>query len=110
MVAHLEVRVERIPWVRCELLQAECDAFLLLVEVEDDDVDLLVERNHLVRIAYAAPRQVGDVYESVDTAEVDEYTVGSDVLDGTLEDLSLLQVGDDFLALCFQLGLDECLV
>ena len=55
VVAHLEVRVERIPWVRCELLQAECDAFLLLVEVEDDDVDLLVERNHLVRIAYAAP-------------------------------------------------------
>ena len=50
------------------------------------------------------------MYESVDTAEVDEYTVGSDVLDGTLEDLSLLQVGDDFLALCFQLGLDECLV
>ena len=110
MVADLEVLVEAIPWVRGELLQTEGNALLLLVEVEDNDIDLLVELHHLVRIAHAAPREVGDVDESVNTTEIDEDAVGRDVLDSTLQNLTLLQVRDDLLALSLQLGLDEGLV
>ena len=110
MVADLEVLVEAIPWVRGELLQTEGNALLLLVEVEDNDIDLLVELHHLVRIAHAAPREVGDVDESVNTTEINEDAVGRDVLDSTLQNLTLLQVRDDLLALSLQLGLDEGLV
>ena len=66
--------------MRSELLQTEGNALLLVVEVEDNDIDLLVEFDNLVWIVYAAPRQVGDVDESVNTAQVNEYTVRSDVL------------------------------
>ena len=110
MVADLEVLVEAIPWVRGELLQTEGNALLLLVEVEDNDIDLPVELHHLVRIAHAAPREVGDVDESVNTTEINEDAVGRDVLDSTLRNLTLLQVRDDLLALSLQLGLDEGLV
>ena len=48
--------------------------------------------------------------ETVHTAEVDEHTVGGDVLDCAFQHLTLLQLGDDFLLLLLQLGLDECLV
>jgi len=55
MVAHLEVRVESIPRMWGQLLQTKCDALLLVVEVEDDNVDLLVVGNNLCRVADAAP-------------------------------------------------------
>ena len=63
-----------------------------------------------MRIAYAAPREVCDMDESVNTTEVNKYTVRGDVLDGTLEDLTFLKLRDDFLLLCLKLGLDESLV
>ena len=110
VVANLQVCIECIPWVRSELLQTKSDALLLVIEVEDNDIDLLVESNNLVWIAYAAPREVCDVDESVNTTEVNEYTVRGDVLDCTLEDLTLLKLADDFFLLCLQLSLDEGLV
>ena len=48
--------------------------------------------------------------ESVNTTEVNEYTVRGDVLDSTLKDLTLLKMRDNLLALCFELSLDECFV
>ena len=93
-----------------ELLQTESDTLLLLIEVEDNNVDLLVESYNLVWIAYAAPREVCDVDQTVNTAEVNEYTVSSDVLNGTLEDLTLLELADDLLTLLLELLLDERLV
>ena len=106
MVAYLEVRIESVPWVWSELLQAESDALLLFVEVENNDVDFLVELNNFVWVVDASPRKVGNVNESINTAEVNEYAVRSDVLDNTFEDLTLFEVRDDFLALCFELCFD----
>ncbi len=48
--------------------------------------------------------------KTVNATEVDEYAVAGDVLNGTLEHLTLLELSDDFLALLLKLGLDECLV
>ena len=92
VVAYLQVGIQSLPWVGSKLLQTESDTLLLLIEVEDNNVDLLVELYYLVRIAYAAPRQVGDVDESVNTAEVNEYTIRGDVLNSTLEYLTLLKL------------------
>ena len=109
-VTNLEVRVKCIPWVWCELLQTEGDSLLLIIEVEDNHVNLLVKLYNLVWIAYAAPREVCDVYETVNAAEVDEYTVRSDVLNSTLIYLTLLQLRHNLFLLCLKLSLDESLV
>ena len=48
--------------------------------------------------------------ETVNSTEVDEYTVVSDVLDSTFENLTFLQLRDNLLLLLFKLSLDESLV
>ena len=93
-----------------ELFQTESNALLLVIEVEDNDIDFLIELYYLMRIVYATPREVCNVDESVNTAEVNEYTVRSDVLDSTFENLTLFELADDFFLLSLQFGLDESLV
>lgn len=56
VVTHLEVLVKSVPWMWSELLQAESDTLLLVVEVNDNDIDLLIELNNLVWVAYASTR------------------------------------------------------
>ena len=55
LVSDLERLIERLPRMRGELLQTQGDALLGLVEVEDHDVDLLIERHDLLGVVYAAP-------------------------------------------------------
>ena len=55
VVAHFEVRIECVPWVWSELFQAECNAFLLFVEVENNDINLLVELDNFVWVVDASP-------------------------------------------------------
>ncbi len=110
LVAYFEVRIKRIPRVRSQLLETERDTFLLLIEVEDNDVDLLVELQQLVRVVYAAPAEVGNMNETVHTTEVDEYAVVGDVLNGTLEYLTLLELADDLSLLSLEFSLDKCFV
>ena len=47
----------------------------------------------------APPGDVGDVQQAVDAAEIDEGAVIGDVLDDAVEDLALLEAGDQFGAL-----------
>ena len=110
LVTNLEVSVEGIPGMGLELLETESDTLLFVVEVEDNDVELLVELNHFFGMAYAAPREVSDVDETVYATEVDEHTVAGDVLDRAFEHLTLFELGDDFALLLFEFGLDESLV
>ena len=96
--------------MRLQLLQTQSYATLLLIKVEDNYIQFLVHFHHVRRIVYAAPRQVGDVDKSVHATQVDKHSVRSNVLNGTLKHLTLLQLGDDFLALLLKFGLDKCLV
>ena len=59
---------------------------------------------------YPSPRKIRDMQEAVHTTEVDEYTEISDVLYDTLENLTRLHRGEDVLALCHQVLLNEGLV
>ena len=54
---------------------------------------------HLGRMVDAPPRHVGDVQQAVDAAEIDEGAVLGDVLDDAVDDLALLEVGDELGAL-----------
>ena len=110
LVAHLEVSVEAIPGMWLELLDTKSDALLSFVELEDNDVELLVEANNFAGVRYTAPREVGDVDETIDTTEVDEGTVRGDVLDDPFEDLTLLKLADDLSLLSFEFSFDEDLM
>ena len=53
----------------------------------------------LGRVIDPAPRDVGDVQETVDATEIDEHAVVGDVLDDTPEDSTLLELGERLLLL-----------
>ena len=110
LVTNLEVRIKSIPRMSLELLQTESDSLLVLIEIEDNDIDLLVEGNNLLRMVDSAPGEVCDVDETVNTAEVHEYSVVGDVLDSTLKYLTFLELADDFCLLGFDFSLDESFV
>ena len=75
LVTNFEVGIESIPGVGKELLETESNAFFLVVEIEDNDIEFLVELYDFAGMIYAAPAEVGDVDKTVDTAKVDEHTV-----------------------------------
>ena len=84
------------PRILLGLLEAEGDALLLLVDVEDEHVEFLADFDHLARVAEAAPGHVGDVEETVHAVEVDERTEVGEVLDHALDggaDLDRLHEG-----------------
>ena len=62
--------------------------------MEDVDLELLVDLDHVVRVGDAAPAHVGDVQQAVDAAEVDERAELGDVLDDALADLARLDLGE----------------
>ena len=109
-VTDLEVSLEAFPRMGGELLETEGDAFLLLVEVQDDDLDLFIEGDNLFGVGDSAPAEVGDVNQTVHAAEIHEHTVVGDVLDDTFEDLTFFEFGDKFSTFLFLLGLEKGLV
>jgi len=109
-VTYLKVRIQSIPWVRSQLFQTQSDTFLLVIEVEDNNVQLLIQFNHFFRIAYAAPRQVSDVDQSVYATQVDEYTIRCDILNGSFKNLSFFELTDNFFLLLFQFSFDKSFV
>src|SRR5262249_3567755 len=78
---------------------AERDAVGLMVDLDDLDLHLLADIEHLGRMVDAPPRDIGDVQQPVDAAEIDERTVVGDVLDHAVDDLALLEVLHQLLAL-----------
>src|SRR5262249_7708665 len=95
------------PRILAELLHAQGNAVLLLVELEDLGGDLLADLHHLARMTHATPRQVGDVQQAVDAAQVDERAVVGDVLDDALDDGALFQSLQQLGALFAHAGFDH---
>ena len=87
------------PRVFAELLHAQRNAVLFLVELQHLGGDFVADRQHFGRMLDATPREVGDVQQAVDAAEVDERAVIGDVLDDALDDRAFLQRLQQLLAL-----------
>ena len=66
-----------------QLLEAEGDLFLLMIDVQDDDLDLLIDRDDFARIGDATPAHIGNVEQTVDSAKINEGAEFGDILDGT---------------------------
>ena len=103
--AALEARADRIlgldalPRIVLQLLHAERDAVGLVVDLDDLDLHLLADVEHLGRVIDAPPGDVGDVQQAVDAAEIHERAVVGDVLDHAVDDLALFEVLHQLLAL-----------
>src|ERR1700676_1641004 len=76
------------PGIWHQLLQAERDALLFLVELQNDDVQLLLRLHDVGRMLHAAPAQVGEVEQTVDAAEIGEGAVFGDVFHVAVHDLT----------------------
>src|SRR3954451_5966736 len=69
------------PRVRRELLEAERDALLFVVVLQNFYLDLIANVDQVARMREASPGHVGDVEQAVETAEIDERAVVGKVLD-----------------------------
>ncbi len=67
-----------------------------LVDLDDLDLHLLADSEHLGRVVDAAPGDVGDMQQAVNTAEIDECAVIGDVLHNAVDHLTFFKVGDEF--------------
>ncbi len=79
------------PRIFAQLLQAQRNTVLFLVELENLGFDFLTDAHNLARMTHASPSQIGDVEQAVDAAQIDERTVIGDVLDDTLDNSAFLE-------------------
>src|SRR5687767_6527703 len=100
-------RLDVFPRRSVFLLKAEGDLFLVLVDREHFNLELLIDLEHLAGVIDSAPGHVGDVQQPVDTAKVDERAEVGDVLDGALDDVAELDVVHRLLLQLLALLLDE---
>src|SRR5215813_13715758 len=91
--------LDALPRIVLQLLHAERDAVGLVVDLDDLDLHLLADIEHLGGVIDAPPRDVGDVQKTVDAAEINECAVIGDVLDHAVDDLTFFEVLHQFLAL-----------
>ena len=97
--ADRELGLDALPRIVEQLLHAERDAVGLVIDLDDLDLHLLADIEHLGRMIDPAPGDIGDVQQAVDAAEVDEGAVVGDVLDHAVDDLTFFEVLHQFLAL-----------
>ena len=91
--------LDALPRIVEQLLHAERDAVRLVIDLDDLHLHRLADIEHFGRVIDAAPRDVGDMQQAVDAAEIDERTVIGDVLDHAVDDLTLFEVLHQFLTL-----------
>ncbi len=80
------------PRIGRELLEAERDALLVFVELENLDLDLIADVDQIARMRESAPGHIGDVQQAVDPTQVDESAVVGEVLHGARQDHALFEV------------------
>jgi hypothetical protein len=71
---------ERFPRVRIQLPHAERDALPLTVELQNLDGDLIARMQHLRWMRDPPVRNIADVQQSIDPAQVDERAVFGEIL------------------------------
>ena len=73
------------------MLETQRYTVLFGIELEDLGSHFVAHGQHFGRVTNTAPGQIGNVQQAIDTAEVNEGTIVSDVLDDALDNSTLLQ-------------------
>src|SRR5574344_225103 len=58
MVTNLKICVKSIPWMWSKLFQAKSNTLFLIIKIKNNDIDLLIKFNHLMRITYTPQRKI----------------------------------------------------
>src|SRR2546426_1126643 len=95
------------PGIGHQLFQAERYPLLFLVKLQDDDVEFLFRFHHVRRVLHAAPAQIRQVQQAVDSAQVHERTVFGYVLHVPVHDLAFAQLLHQFAALGMQFFFEQ---
>ncbi len=88
-----------VPGIGFELLHAERDTLGFRIITDHLYVDGLSDGERLARMVDTAPRNIGHMQQTIYTAKVHECAVIGDVLDHAFENLTLLEIGEKFVAL-----------
>src|SRR5581483_342881 len=94
----LVLALELLPGVLLRGLERERDPLALEVDVEHFDLDLRADLDDLARVVHVLPRELGDVHQAVDAAEVHEGPEVHDRGDRAPAALALLQRLEELLA------------
>ncbi|MPM24463.1 hypothetical protein SDC9_70945 [bioreactor metagenome] len=91
----------------CKLFQTESNTFFAFVEIENNHIEFLIKLHDFFRTVDTSPTEVGDVDKSVDTTQIDEYTVGCNVFDCSFKNLTFFELGNDLSLLGFEFVFDK---
>src|SRR6185295_12811579 len=89
--AYRVLAFDALPRIIEQLFHTERNTMRLVVDLDDFHLHLLPDIEHFGRVIDAAPRDIGDVQQTVDAAQIDERTVIGDVLDDAVDDLTFLE-------------------
>ena len=92
---------ELLPRILGGLLQAKRDALTIVIHVKDHDLDIIADAHDLGRVIHVTPRELRDMHQSVDSAQVHECTKVHDAGYRTLEDRAFLESIENRRALFF---------
>src|SRR5215475_6587141 len=84
------------PRVRDQLFVSEADALFVLIELEHFHLNRLADSEQFVWILDATPRHIGDVQQTIESAEINEGAIFRNILDLTFDDDSLFEVFEGF--------------
>src|SRR5665213_2607029 len=82
-----------IPRLRQKLFQAKRNALALRIDLEDFELELLADRQHIFRSGHAAPCNVADMQQAIDSAKVDKRAIGGKAADLAADDVAFFQFG-----------------
>ena len=99
---------EALPRIFLGGLEGQGDAFTIEINVEHLDGDLVADLDNLRRVVDVLPRQLGNVDQAVNTAQINECAEIDDGGHDAFANLALLELGQEGLA-NFGLGLFEVL-
>ena len=83
----------RIPGLRQQLLHSDGNTPLLGIDLQDLDLDLLLQREHIRGLVDAAPGDVSYMEQGVRATNIDERTVVGQAAHGSIDDVAFLQLG-----------------
>ena len=95
------------PRVGLDLLEAKRNTLCVRIELEHLHLDLIAHLEQFARVVDPSPGHVGDVKQTVDTAEIDERTVIGEVLDHAVDDLACRQRFEGVAPQLLSLGFEQ---
>jgi len=96
-----------IPWVRSQLLQSQRNTLLQIIVIQNNHLDTIIQLQHLFWVVDTTPRDICNVQQTIDTAQIYEHTERSHVFHNTFQYLSFFQFRQNHRFLCFDIVFNQ---